>query len=97
MDTALEWTTVGATAAALLVFLVRTGRRAQPSPSTEVDFGVVFGAFLAAWVGTELFEVFAVPAIQEVGHVVHLVLLASLAVWLNARFYSVLKEAKEAT
>jgi hypothetical protein len=96
LDSALRALTVGATAAAFLVFVIRTGTRRQPGPATETDFGLVFGSFLAAWVATELLEFLAVPEIQQAGEALHFLLLATLAVWLNARFFTALRKAKEA-
>ena len=95
LDTAFEAVTVGATAAAFVVFVIRTGTRRQPGPTTETDFGLVFGSFLAAWVATELLEFLAVPELREVGEALHFVLLAALALWLNARFFTALRKAKE--
>lgn len=96
LDSALQAVTVGATGAAFVVFVIRTGTRRQPGPTTETDFGLVFGAFLAAWVATELLEFLAVPEMREVGEALHFFLLATLALWLNARFFTALRKAKEA-
>lgn len=95
IDAALQVLTVGATAAAFLIFVIRTGTRRQPGPATETDFGLVFGSFLAAWVATELFEFLAGPEIHAVGEAVHVLLLTTLAIWLNARFFTALRKARE--
>lgn len=94
VDWWLEAVVLGATASALALFLVGTVSRRQPAPESETDFGVVFGAFLAAWLATEVFEVVAPPEISEAGAVAHFLLLATVAVWLNARFRATLRRAR---
>ena len=96
VDVILDGLTIGATGSAMALFLLHSGRRREPAPRSETDFGAVFGAFLAAWLATELYEVFAPPEAQALGQVVHLLLLTTLALWLNARFWGSLKRAKEA-
>lgn len=95
LDTAMEAVTLGATAAALVVFVLRTGARRQPGPESETDFGVVFSAFLAAWLATEVFEIVAPASLQEAGAFAHLLLLVTVALWLNARFRTALRHARE--
>ena len=95
LDWALETAIVGATGAALVIFLVGTATRRQPAPESETDFGVVFGAFLAAWLAMEIFEVVAPPWLDDPGAFVHFVMLGALALWLNARFRGALRRARE--
>jgi hypothetical protein len=94
IDTVIEAITLGATGGALLLFLVGTATRRQPAPPSETDFGVVFGAFLAAWLAAEVVEVLAPPGLLEAAAVAHFLMLAAVAVWLLARFRSALRRAK---
>jgi len=86
---------IGATGCAFAIFMIGTATRRQPAPASETDFGVVFSAFLAAWLATEIFEVVAPAEIREAGALAHLLLLSTVAVWLNARFRATLLLARE--
>jgi hypothetical protein len=97
LDLVLDAVVLGATAGALALFLVGTAMRRQPAPASETDFGVVFGAFLAAWLAAEIVEVVASPSLKEAGAAVHFLMLAAVATWLMARFRATLRRAKEGT
>ncbi|HLF06556.1 MAG TPA: hypothetical protein VI893_05190 [Thermoplasmata archaeon] len=94
LDLLFDVVTIGCTGAAFVVFFFYMGQRREPGPETSTDFGMVFGAFLAGWLATELFEVLTDPIAQETGRLVHFMLLLALAAWLNARLMTVLRQAR---
>lgn len=95
IDAALDAVLVGLLAGAFALFLARSLAGKSSGPKGAADFGLVFAAFLAAWLATELFEIVAPESIQETGEIVHFLLLASFALWLVVRWQWVLRRARE--
>ncbi len=96
-DVVLESVSIASLAATLAIFLLQVVPRERNRPGGSLDFGIAFSAFVAGWMITELLEAVAPSDWSGAVEILHFAVLASFAVWMNARWRWSLRRAREAT
>ncbi len=94
-EVVLQSITVTSLAATLAIFLLQAVPQKRNRQGGSVDFGIVFSAFVAGWMVTELLEVVAPSDWSVAVEILHFAVLASFAVWMNARWRWSLRRARE--
>jgi len=91
----LRAVTVACLALSLGVFLIRLARRVRGRGAWTADFGLVFSAFVAGWIATELLDIASPQAWGGGDEVLHFALVFLFAIWMNSRWRWALRKAQE--
>jgi len=95
MSQIFEYLTIISLAISLIVFLVTLVQNYQYEKRIRGNYNLYFSLFLFLWISIELFNEYSRDESIILFQLFHMIIVLTLAIWLNKRFVWALRTAKK--